>query len=489
MYKDVREFVQALEAKGDLVRIKAEVDWYLEVGAVIEEALRRNQPALLFENIKDYKDTHGRKLLVNTELGSFKRMLMALGLQEDLHPMQALRILKDRCRQRIKPVMVSSGPCKEVIEHDDKVNLLEFPVPKWHRLDGGREGRDIGRYIFTWGAIITKDPETGWINCGVYRGMVHDGNKMGVALIEKQHAWLHAMKYQAMGKKSMPMAIALGCPPVLPYVACAPFPKGVDEYDVAGAIQQAPLEVIKCESVDLEVPATSEIVLEGEYLFEPETFLKEGPFGEFPGTYLRLQSIPRNVFQVKCVTHRKDPIFHGHMEGMGPHVAQAKSFPYLETISLWHSLEDMGVPGITGIYPGDSLGVSHPIIIVSIDNMYYGHARHVATALWSVHGKEHTSKIVIVVDDDIDPWDSNDVLWAIGTRTQANIDTVMIPGAHSRLDPSAEADGTSCLFGIDATKSREPFPRHSIACWIEPRKERAEWKELLIASMKKGGKK
>ncbi|MFC1938261.1 UbiD family decarboxylase [Chloroflexota bacterium] len=428
--KDLRQFIQILEEKGDLLRIKAEVDWNDEIGAIIEEALRRDQPALLFDNVKDYKETECNKLLVNTALGSFSRILTAFGLPDDMHPMEAIRIMKDRCRQRLKPILLSEGPCKEVKKFGEQVDLFELPVPKWHARDGGR-------YILTWGAAVTKDPETGWVNAGLYRGMIQAKNKMSIALIEKQHAWLHAMKYEAMGKKSMPIAISLGSPPVVPFVACATFPKGVHEYDVVGAIQQEPLELVKCETVDLEVPATSEIILEGEYLLDPATFMQEGPFGEYPGTYLRLKSIPRNIIEIKCITHRKNPILHGHMEGMGPHVPQSKSFPYLETISLWHSLEDIGVPGITGIYPGDSLGVSHPVTLVSIENMYYGHSRHVATALWSVHGKEHTSKIVIVCDSDVDITDKNAIFNAIAQRVRPMEDISIFPGTiGGALDPS-----------------------------------------------------
>ncbi|MDP2916803.1 MAG: UbiD family decarboxylase [Dehalococcoidia bacterium] len=430
MYKDLRQFIKALEATGDLVRIRAEVDWDEEIGGIIEEALRRDQPALLFENIKDHQRTHGRKLLTNTQLGLFRRVLMAWGLSENTHPLEALRILKERCRQRVKPVVVSKGSCKEVIETGDKVNLLEFPSPKWHARDGGR-------YIHTWGAIVTRDPDSGWINAGLQRGQVHGKDRMTIGFIEKSHALMHAAKYLAKGGKSMPVAVVLGAPPLVPYVACAPFPAGVDEFDVVGAIQQEPLEVIKCETSDLVVPAHSEIILEGELLLDPSTFIPEGPFGEYPGTYLGLDKVMRRVLQVKCVTHRQDPILHGLMEGLGPHVSPARDFPYLETIGLWQNLEDLGIPGIKGVYPGDSLGAGHPIIIVSIDNMYYGHARHVATALWSVHGKELQSKIVIVVDSDVDITDKNAVLNAVAQRLRPMEGITIFPGTiGGALDPS-----------------------------------------------------
>ena len=493
MLKDLREFIQALESRGELTRIKAEVDWNEEIGAIIEEALRRNQPALLFENIKDYGETHGKKLLTNTQLGSFRRVLIAFGMPDDTHPLEALRILKERCRQRIMARVVPTGPCKEVIEKGDQINILEFPSPKWHARDGGR-------YIHTWGAIVTKDPETGWINAGLQRGQAHTKDRMTVGLIEKSHAVLHGKKYLAMGKKTMPMAVVLGCPPVVPFVACTPIETGVDEYDVVGAIQQEPLEIVKCETVDLEVPAWAEIVIEGQFHLDPSEFMMEGPFGEYPGTYVTLKPSPRPFLEVTCVTHREDPVLHGLMEGMGPHVPQARSFPYLETIGLWNSLEDLGIPGITGVYPGDSLGAGHPIIIVSIDNMYYGHARHVATALWSVHGKELQSKIVIVVDSEIDITDKNAVFNAIAQRVRPMEDITIFPGTiGGALDPSVlpeirEATGMAGRWDrvlIDATwpiewQARAEWDggKHPVYC--NARKEllekiRARWKELGLS--------
>ncbi len=464
MFKDLREFIQALEAKGELVRIKAEVDWDEEIGAIAEEALRRDQPALLFENVKNHQKTHGRKLLVNTGLTSYRRVLMAFGLPDEMHPMEALKILKERCRQRIKPALVSKGPCKEVIEVGEKINLFEFPAPKWHPKDGGR-------YIVTWGAVITKDPETGRVNAGLYRGQLQDSNKITLFFAGSKHAVLNMKKYQAMGKTTMPVAIALGSTPVVDFVSCSPFPYGASEYELIGAIQQEPLEVIKCETIDLEVPATAEIVLEGELLFDPATFLLEGPFGEYPGTYISLEPKLRPVFQVKCVTHREDPILHGCWEGYAGFVPKAKPWDWLGPVSLWHTLEDAGVPGITGIYGGDCAPTSHAIIFVSIDQMHYGHAKQIASALWSIGSALNQSKIVVVVDSDVDITDKTAVLTAIAQRVRPGEDITIFPGTPGgALDPSVSPEIR------EMTKGVGKWDRVVIdATWPFEWKPRAEW--------------
>ncbi|MFC2013980.1 UbiD family decarboxylase domain-containing protein, partial [Chloroflexota bacterium] len=280
------------------------------------------------------------------------------------------------------------------------------------------------------------------------------------------HTRLLMQKYEAMGKTSMPIAIAFGCVPVVPFVTGAHISRKVSEYEIIGAIQQEPLEIIKCEISDLEVPATAEIVLEGELLLDPATFLPEGPFGEYPGTYVSLTPKPKNVFQVNCVTHREDPILHLHMEGIGAILPKAKPWPWLEMIPLWHALENNEVPGITGIYPGDSLGWPHSVF-VSINNMYYGHSRQIATTIWSTPGIHHLGKIIVVVDSDVDITNSNAVLTAIGTRIRPSEDIVIFPGtAGGALDPSTSPEILKIIRGgrwdrvlIDATWPIEWEPR------------------------------
>ncbi|MBI4318614.1 MAG: UbiD family decarboxylase [Chloroflexi bacterium] len=444
-FDDLRSFVDALEKNGELVRVKAQVDWDDEIGAIAEESMRRQGPALLFENIKGHEETHGRRVLVNTMVTSIRRPLAAVGLPENTHPLEAIGILRAKYRERIKPRLVSTGPCKEVIEKGDQVNLLEFPTPRWHPLDGGR-------YIQTWGAIVTKDPNSGWQNVANYRGMIHDRNKMVMLITPSQHAWLHARRHEAQGAKSMPMAIALGCEPVTHMVSCIKVPEGVDEYDVIGAMRGEALPVVKCETVDLEVPATAEIVLEGELLLDPQTYLPEGPFGEYPGYYSKVGSDPSTVFQVNCVTHRKDPILHGMMAELSSAYPRFRDWSFLEIVPIWNALEDCGVPGITGVYGGDSHMTAHHILFVSINKMYYGHTRQVAAALWSgLACLANQGKIVVVVDSDVDISDTSQVLAAIANRVRPAVDIVIFPGcAGGDLDPSLSPEIRRMAGGIGA---------------------------------------
>ncbi|MBI2861179.1 MAG: UbiD family decarboxylase [Chloroflexi bacterium] len=489
MLDDLRQFIAALETRGELARIKTGVDWDEELGAVAEESIIREQPALLFENVKGYDHSHGQKVLVNTNVTSFRRVLLAAGLPEDLHPMAAIQATRQRVRHPLKPAPVSSGPCQEVIETGDRVNVLEFPVPKWHPADGGR-------YILTWGALITRDPETGQTNAGLYRGMVHDRNRVGLMIATGADAWKHARKYEAAGRKSMPAAIVIGPEPVTPMVACVSFPGGVSEYDIVGAIRGEPLPVVRCQTSDLEVPASSEIVLEGELLLDPAAFLPEGPFGEYPGYYSTLKPRPRPVFQVNCVTHRHDPIFQGYMEGMNSIFPRNKTWSFLEVIPIWNALEAHGVPGITGVYGGDAHPTSHHILFVSIDKMYYGHEREVAGALWSMPGAFQFAKYVVVVDSDVDITDISQVMAAIATRVRTPEDIVVFPGwKGGHLDPSVSPEAREATGGtgrwdrvlIDATWPSEWKPRpewgglaHPPACQSSPemrRLVRQKWKE------------
>src|SRR3972149_1297571 len=180
IFSDLRENVEALEKKGELKRVTAQVHWDEEIGGICEQGLARGSSALLFENITDYNKTHGRKVLANTTFTSQVRVYTALNVPDDSHPLEAMKILRSRCKKPVKPVMVETGSCKEVVEKGDDVNLLEFPVPKWH-------GKDGGRYFLTLSGAVTKDPETGWVNIGNYRGMLLDRNSIGMLLIPMQH--------------------------------------------------------------------------------------------------------------------------------------------------------------------------------------------------------------------------------------------------------------------------------------------------------------
>ena len=294
-YNDLREFIDTIEKSGDLHRIKKEVDWNLEAGAIMRKGCEELLPAILFEKIKDYPE--GYRVLGNP-LASFRRLAIALDMPPDSTYNEILNRYDEGRKNLIKPNLVSDGPCKENIHIGKEVDLYEFPAPIVHDGDGGR-------YLCTWNINVTKDPDSNWINWGTYRAMIHTKNKMGGLVIPSQHIGI--MYYQKYETRNMPMpfAIAIGIEPITALVATSGVSYGINEADVIGGIRGEPLNVIKCETNDLLVPATSEIVIEGE--IPPYERMEEGPFGEYTG-YQAKSSMPRPVYNVKAITHRNNPI-------------------------------------------------------------------------------------------------------------------------------------------------------------------------------------
>lgn len=485
-HRDFRTYLEVLEKKGELFRIKEQVDWDEEIGAIYQELIVRKGPAPLFENIKGYRNTHGRKISMLTD-GNLKRCCIALDVSENATRAELINLWRTRSKQIIKPVVVSSGPCKEVIHKGNDVNLWEFPVPKLHPKDGGR-------YLLAWHIVVTKDPESGWVNIGTYRGMAIDENSIGMNYHTQTHWSVHGAKYKAMGKP-VPMAVAIGVDNVLMFASTTTQPFGVCEYDIAGGIRQEPLELVKCETMDLEVPAGAEIVLEGEMSLEPSTFLPEGPFGEYPGHYSGLGAEPKPVFKVKCITHRKDPILTSHPPGMDP--ASSPEIPgnlgihaYMSFVNPALTLdhfEKCGLYGITGV---SSVTPGGTITFVSVKQPYYGYAKQVAAALWSRMGR--SSKYVVVVDDDIDVSDPHKVFLAIGNRAQgAKSVHILHDTAGADLDPASHPDVKRKLGGtahndrvlIDATWPWEWEPREEWGGLKYPPPCRAS--KEMIAKVKK----
>ncbi|MFC1870064.1 UbiD family decarboxylase [Chloroflexota bacterium] len=420
-YKDMREWIARLEAEGELKRITAGVDWNLELGQITRKAIKEHAPALLFENIKDHENTRGRKLLANS-LATRKRMALAIGLPADTSSQEITRVLRQRFKEAVKPVRVKTGPVKENIMKGKDVDLLQFPVPKWHPLDGGR-------YINTMCGIITRDPDTGELNIGLYRGMVNGKNKINVLLVPSQHWGQHFMKYQER-KQPMPVAVAYGWDDVLPIVAGTTFAHPPSEYEIMGALRETPVELVRCETSDLEVPATAEIVVEGTISTDPDSYEMEGPYGEWPGYYG--WSRKRPVIKVDCITHRNDPIFRGQVTGQkvgGISEAGIMAFHAYGAV-VWNYLETAGIPGILDV-------VSLPTTTVKIHKIYEGQARQIAAAIWGSWFAPQYAKNVIVVDDDVDIRSLRDVELAIRNRVDPKDQVIIYPGSIGcNLDPS-----------------------------------------------------
>lgn len=433
-YRDLRAFLERLEGEGELLRVEAEVDLTYEIGAVCRLALDRGgterNKALYFSRPKGSP----HPLVVNL-LSTRKRFCLAL----ECNPDEVHREWIRRTQSSIEPRIVKDGPCKEVVRVGKEVDLFQLPIPLWNDRDGGR-------YI-TFPCYISRDPETGVRNAGMYRTMLHDEKTVGILAAPYRHVRHHFEKAHAQGR-SLPVAIVLGMDPVIYAATVAPFPFGVDELAMAGALRGEPVEMVRCETIPLEVPATAEVVIEGE--IPPGVLRDEGPFGEFTGYYG--ERAPRPVIQVKAITHRKDYIFQESYEGLPHHETCVVSGISNEA----ELMRQCPLPGISKVH-FTSGGGGYLHAVVSIKKLYDGYGKMMGlSVLGTTAGR--TLKIVTVVDDDIDPNDLNQVDWAVTTRVRVDRDIEIIKDLSANvLDPTMTAQekrGASRTdkMVIDATK-------------------------------------
>jgi UbiD family decarboxylase len=424
--KDARHWLEVLEKEGELARIKTKVDWYLEIGAIAEEVFRKEGPALLFENIKDHENTFCRKFFT-ASLSTYPRIALMMGLPKDTPYPELIKVHRARMKKPIPPVIVKTGPVKENILMGDEVDMTALPAPHWHKRDGGR-------YVGTFDGVVTKDPETGWINVGLYRRMIHDKRHIGISVPTGQHIWQHFRKYKKMGKP-MPVAVVNNWAPCLPAIACCPLPPQANEYDYMGALRQEPVELVKCETNDLLVPASAEIVYEGEISTDMSEFRMEGPFGEYTG-YFASTSHLAPVFTVNCITFRNDPILQGTMEGI-PINEDHRIESVNHSSVVWDRLDER-MPGVTGVNVDASTGWAN--VFVQIDNSYLGQVYHVACGIWSNPLSFMVGNNVWVVDQDVDIYDLGQIMWAFAYRCDYKRDIHAFPGNISPLDPRTHPD-------------------------------------------------
>ena len=395
-FKDLREFISALDKTGDLVHVRREVDWDAEAGAINRRAYEMWGPAILFEKVKDYPE--GFRIFAGS-LGTFRRVAIALGLP----PETSVREIYDEYERReehpVKPVVVKDGPCKENIILGDDVDVYRFPAPMVHDGDGGR-------YIGTWDIVVTEDPDSEWANWGMYRFMIH--NKRHVVGFPRYHSHLGRVlneKY-VPGKKPMPMALVLGAEPLCHQAAGTAYGKGLNEAEFAGALRQEPVELMKCETSDLLVPATAEVVIEAEIL--PDATALEGPFGEYPGyrTGGRRMGV---LARIKAITHRNSPIITMLSLGYPPDCV-AVATPIAAALAVKRQLKRFGVP-VTGVYTPPE-GVMHTLVV----GVERG-GRDVANQILDIltFRRSEWSKI-IMVDDDIDVFNMFQVLHALSAK-------------------------------------------------------------------------
>jgi len=426
--QDLRGWIKQLEQAGELKKIRAEVDWNLELGGITRRVFNEQGPALLFEDIKGYRQGRCSKLFVGG-LATPKRLSLSLGLPEDATIKQQIELVRQRFKERIKPIAVSTGPVKENIIRGKDINLEDFPVPKWHHKDGGR-------YINTTAGVVTQDPDTQWLNVGIYRGMIAGRDKIGTGIAAAQHGGSMFVKYRERGE-SMPIALIYGGDPSMFFTACAGVPSEVSEYEIMGAIRQKPVELVQCETNNLMVPADAEIVIEGTLSPDPKDFVMEGPFGEYTGYYGGSRSM-KPAIKVECITHRNDPIFQGTLEGFGPRHPNEDSVCTQVSCSanVKNILASSGIPGVRDVYMLPASCANNAVI--QIHKTYQGQAKQIGLAVWGSSLPYWQCKNLIIVDEDIDIYDFAAIEWAIAYRVNpAMDDLIVVPGLPgSPLDPS-----------------------------------------------------
>lgn len=444
-FADMREFIALLEKRGEVLRIPQEVHWDLEIGAWLYKAIRTpNQPALLFESITGSPVGYTVAGMLTPNM---KRWALALDFPEDISWTKMIEGIYERCRKPIDPVIVRTGPCKDEKQTGSDINLLKFPVPHYIALDGGR-------YLGTWHCVITKDPETGERNVGMYRVMVHDRNTLGIMIVPGENGHTHYERWKALGKP-MPVAITLGQDELLPLNSLWSWPYGVDEYTMAGAMRRAPVELVKCETLDLEVPATAEIVVEGHMSLTERR--PEGPFGEYTG-YMGALVKAGPVIHVSAITHRKNPIYRAQLNGGLP-CEYVAGVGIARAAGIFAASRIYGHPEIVAAYvlPNSP----EETIAVSIRKTYAGQALDTANFVYE-HGASPHVKNVIVCDADINVSNVGEVIWAVNCRVKASRDVRIIPAcANSPLDPAIapEQRGLGDRMIIDATWPMEPEDR------------------------------
>lgn len=406
VYGDLRDWLKDVEERGELRRLRG-ASWDLEMSNLTDLLLREGKSptlALLFDEVPGFP-TGFRTLFALT--ASAWRIAHTLGLPEDATDRMSLVRnwrRKRRTLRHIPPKTVASGPVQENVDTGVRIDLMKFPAPMFHELDGGR-------YIGTACAVIQKDPDEGWVNLGTYRAMLVDRNHLAFHAVEGQHGRIIADKYFSRGQ-AMPVALAIGIDPAL-YCAAAHGMTGwgVSEYDFAGAIKGEPIEVFK-GITGLPIPSRAEIVIEGEC--RPSEMVQEGPFGEFHGYYanLGLSAVQEPLIEVKAIYYRNDPILTCMHMGLPPHEGSLLA-SMLRSATIWDKLDAFGVHGVNGVWCHE-FAAGYYFDVISIEQTFSGQPRQVGNlaALSSAHFGRYT----VVVEEDIDPCNLEQVMWAVVTR-------------------------------------------------------------------------
>jgi len=470
--RDLRSWLDQVEALGELQTVRG-AHWNLEIGAISQINYRRRPNlAQLFDEIKDYPQ--GYRVLT-ASMGSARRMAMTFCLPIELDSRALVQELQgkplkwENSAPQFPPQPVKEGPILENVFWGNDVDVLRFPAPIWHEKDGGR-------YIGTGCAVITRDPDSQWVNLGAYRVMVLDNKRVTINIEAGKHGRFHLEKWWSKEGRC-PVAVCLGMDPLLFAMAALEIPTGVGEYEYAGAIMGRPIDIVSAPATGLPIPAGAEIVVEG-WLY-PDKQHKEGPFGEWTGYYSGGQRTAP-VLEIECLLHRHNPILLGSPPGKPP-----SDYSYMRTVlksaMIHDALVKAGVADVRGVWAHEC-GGGRMLIVVAIKQRFCGHSRQAAAIAAQCQAASYMNRFVIVVDEDIDPTNLEEVMWALCTRTDPATDIEIMKKAWgSKVDPMRREPGPTYNSRaiIDACR---PFD------WIEEFPQVAELScELKEQIMKKWG--
>ena len=461
-------FVRALEQRGELVRVRRRIDAHLEVAAIADRVMKAQGPALLFEDVSGSTFP----LLING-FGSRRRMSMALGVDDlDEHASAIEQLVRARAPSNarelaqlalklpelahVPPRPASRAPCQDVVRAGDEVDLDALPVLTCWPGDGGK--------FITLPQVITRDPESGNRNVGCYRMQKLDKRSTAMHWQVHKTGARHFRRARELGWTRLDVAVALGGDPALTYAASAPLPDGIDEWMFAGFLRKHAVTTTKCKTVDLEVPADADFVLEG-YVDLREELVREGPFGDHTGYYTPVELFPR--FHVTAITHRADAVYPTTIVGPPPMedawLGKASERLFLPLLRmLFPEIVDMNLP-VEGVF--------HNLVLVSIKKQYPFHAARIAHGLWG-SGQMSFSKVICVLDDDVDVQDVGQVAWRLLANLDPKRDLAFVDGPIDQLDHGANQSLWGSKVCIDGTRKwrEEGYARD----WPEPCRMSAE---------------
>ena len=468
-FRSLRDFIQDLAAHNELRTIDG-ADSNVEIGALAEQLIhRRDTPTVLCDNIPDFPP--GYRVLINS-LNTPRQMAAALSFTGEIRTKRELIEAWRKyygSHQPVPPKWVHSASVMERIDADGQVDLCKFPAPKWHEHDGGR-------YIGTGDLVIQKDPETGIVNVGTYRVQIHGKDLITVWPVAGKDGYLIREKYFARGEPC-PVIVSVGHAPDLFLVASSSVPFGRAELELAGGLRGEPVEIIAGELTGLPIPAEAELVLEGEWLPRGELMVKEGPFGEWPGYYASGETDEPAV-RVKRVYYRSDPIILGMPPVRPPSYLQ---YEVQWAARIWDELQTSGIPGIVAVNMLPAGGLRFWSVI-AIRPLYAGHAKQVARIAANSRTGGMMGRFTVVVDEDVNIFDTDEVLWAMATRCDPAEDIEILKGCWSSpldtmIPPEKRQCGdlTNSRAVIDATRPfvwRDRFPQVSASS--------PEWREKVL---------